>query len=433
MEKIVIRAHMADLEDLHNASASEIVPWFFKTMPSLYFNLLSEDTRMFHLRALTALKDAGAAPELTLHNKERREVTFIRPGLVERFDQGGNAVVESSTSAQNVFKMMTELPPEAAQLSRVHFIRSLDDQMSLNVFEYGQQVPFGQGDAKKEASAKAELMQYCQDLLAGKYEGDPQHATPAEIFEPEQMEEYVANCGSQYVTRSNIRRFCRQRALFAQVSGNEGVAVEVEPSWQDASVGPNENATMISVASANVLPKAAMQKIVMYLSMYGFDCRRTHLDVVKDVGENNSVAMTRFLVVDPKSDSHQAVDWDVVKRDLKRLKWVDNAVIAMARDDSFDADKGEVNSVRFTLTEAEVCIALQRLMYGVLHKINPYAFTIPRIEELVNNNKRIARDISQLFIDRFDPANGKMDAEEFGQRQVILGDYKSDLSACLYI
>jgi hypothetical protein len=80
-----------------------------------------------------------------------------------------------------------------------------------------------------------------------------------------------------------------------------------------------------------------------------------------------------------------------------------------------------------------VCIALQRLMYGVLHKINPYAFTIPRIEELVNNNKRIARDISQLFIDRFDPANGKMDAEEFGQRQVILGDYKSDLSACLYI
>ena len=124
MEKIVIRAHMADLEDLHNASASEIVPWFFKRMPDLYFNLVKEDTRMFHLRALTALKDSGAAPELTLHNKERKEVTFIRPGVTERWDASSEDVVEeSSTRALNVFKMMTELPEEAAQLSRVHFIR----------------------------------------------------------------------------------------------------------------------------------------------------------------------------------------------------------------------------------------------------------------------------------------------------------------------
>jgi hypothetical protein len=80
MEKVVIRAHMADLEDFHNASAEDVVPWFFKMMPPLYFDLLSRDTRMYHLRALTALKGSGSSLELTLNRK--KEITFIRPGLV---------------------------------------------------------------------------------------------------------------------------------------------------------------------------------------------------------------------------------------------------------------------------------------------------------------------------------------------------------------
>ena len=55
-------------------------------------------------------------------------------------------------------------------------------------------------------------------------------------------QDYVRQCGSQYVTRSNIRRFCRQRALFEQVSGREGVVVEVEHDWTAEGVGPNEEA-----------------------------------------------------------------------------------------------------------------------------------------------------------------------------------------------
>ena len=86
MEKIVIRAHMADLEDLHHKSASDLVPWFFQNMPKLYFATSSEDTRMFHLRALTALKDTGVAPVLNLVNKERQEVTFIRCVVMRLFD-----------------------------------------------------------------------------------------------------------------------------------------------------------------------------------------------------------------------------------------------------------------------------------------------------------------------------------------------------------
>jgi len=144
-------------------------------------------------------------------------VTFIRPGVIERREADGTVVVESSTTSSNVYKMMTELPPEAAQLSRVHFIRSLDDQMSLNVFEYGAQTPFGQGDPKVEAKAKGALMDYCEELLQGKYKDSVMHAEPAEWLQPEQMEEYLGKCGSQYVTRSNLRRFCRQRALFEQV------------------------------------------------------------------------------------------------------------------------------------------------------------------------------------------------------------------------
>lgn len=144
--------------------------------------------------------------------------THTRPGTVERVESGGNVVIESSTSALNVFKMMTELPSEAAQLSRVHFIRSLDNEMSLNVFEYGTQIPFGAGNAAQEAKAKESLMTYCRELQSGKFEGDKMHPEPAEWFEPEAMASYLTQCGSAYVTRSNIRRFCRQRSLFQQVS-----------------------------------------------------------------------------------------------------------------------------------------------------------------------------------------------------------------------
>lgn len=89
---------MADLEDLHTASAKELVPWFFSMMPKQYFSLVGEETRMFHLRALTALKDTGAAPELTLHNKARKEVTFIRSVTASQCVMGdGQVEVVTST------------------------------------------------------------------------------------------------------------------------------------------------------------------------------------------------------------------------------------------------------------------------------------------------------------------------------------------------
>jgi len=190
--------------------------------------------------------------------------------------------------------------------------------------------------------------------------------------------------------------------------------VELEQDWSDASVGPNEEATMISVASANVLPKAAMQKIMQYLSIYGFECRRTHLDVVKDGDDGGTVSMIRLLVLGPDDSAKtKDVDWEILKLDLKRLKWVDNAVIALASEKNDNGDKS------FTLLEAEVCIALQRMIYGVMHKINPYAFTVPRIMELATQplSLAVARDISRLFLDRFDPGKEQMTEDDYRVRE----------------
>ena len=63
--------------------------------------------------------------------------------------------------------MMTRLPDEAADLSRVQFFRSLDDQISINVFEYGEQERFGTGATDggglaAETEAMKALLVYCQ-------------------------------------------------------------------------------------------------------------------------------------------------------------------------------------------------------------------------------------------------------------------------------
>lgn len=434
MEKIVVTAHTATLEEKHHESAKEVVPWFFREMPNAYFNVISEEARMRHLRALTALRDAGAAPELMIHNKSNSEVTFIQPR--EGFEGGGGGGKESgnmaleATTATNLLKMLQELPAEAAQLARVHLFSARDATLSLNVFDYSQQERFSLQQAS-EKEAMQNLHQYCADLKAGTVKAGTVHAEWAEYLEPGRLEAYCRlGCSKAYVERSNVRRFVLQRALFEQVSGRDGVACQVE-DWE-VTATPNDK--MITVASANVLPKSHLQKMMTYLTMHEMTIGRAHLDVVEDDGEEGgTVSMIRLLVQKHAMDAEQT-DWDAVAQDICRLKWLDDDELqlakAMQKVGSSDTDDvtannplldslgGKLGASGVPLRRAEVVQALSHMVFGVLYKVNPYAYSRTRIFEVLQQpvNLSIAMKIASLFIEKFDPdarGGARMDSDRY--------------------
>jgi len=45
------------LENSHNKSVSQVVPWFVREMPPTYFRIFGEETQRRHLRAIAALFD----------------------------------------------------------------------------------------------------------------------------------------------------------------------------------------------------------------------------------------------------------------------------------------------------------------------------------------------------------------------------------------
>jgi glutamate dehydrogenase len=392
MEKIVVKAHAASLEDAHHLSASEVVPWFFKEMPNSYFNIISEESRMRHLRALTALRDAGAAPELMIHNKGSEEVTFIQPK-----DPDATA---DKTTASSLAKMLDELPPEAAQLARVNLFSARDGTLNLNVFDYAQQEQFT-GTSARELGSRENLRQYIEELKDGKYAGSGEtHAEYADYMEMDRMDPYLLGCGKDYVDRSNVRRFMLQRELFEQVSGRDGVAVAME-EW----IATANDDYMITVASANVLPLSHLQKMMAYLELHNMTIGRAHLDVVND-GESD-VSMIRILVERSKSKKAVPVDWDRVSQDISRLKWLDDEELKTAQCmmEERESRKGGHPMGTVPLLKAEVVQALSHMVYGVLNKVNPYAFSKTRMSEMLRQpvNINIAAEIAALFVVKFDP------------------------------
>jgi glutamate dehydrogenase len=143
--------------------------------------------------------------------------------------------------------------------------------------------------------------------------------------------------------------------------------------------------------------------MMTYLEMHDMQVGRAHLDVVEDdAEEGGSVAMIRLLVQKNGTASNKETDWERVRQDICRLKWLDDEELTMAKAmmEVNDSAQQEV-----PLLKAETVQALSHMIYGVLNKVNPYAFSKTRISEMLLQpvNLNVAKDIASLFVDKFDP------------------------------
>ena len=85
------------------------------------------------------------------------------------------------------------------------------------------------------------------------------------------------------------------------------------------------------MAVANSLPQVALENAAHLLFLHQFDISSAHLDVVKD-GENGDVTLLRILASPISEDVIQDDTFQILRRELKRTKWLDPITMDLVFD-----------------------------------------------------------------------------------------------------
>jgi hypothetical protein len=135
--------------------------------------------------------------------------------------------IRSGNYTGQLREMIAQLPKDFGPLCRVKVFTSLDHSLVLNVFTAGSEAD----DALKPSAQDREaIVQYAQELQAGKFASLPRHQAPSPSFEPEALNAYIDLCTRYHVSTSNPRRFVRLKTLYDKIAGTENCAVDVEVS-----------------------------------------------------------------------------------------------------------------------------------------------------------------------------------------------------------
>ncbi|OWZ23165.1 NAD-specific glutamate dehydrogenase [Phytophthora megakarya] len=396
------------LDKFQKDAAGNTVPWFLENMPPSYFRSIHEEDRLQHLNAITALLGAEQ-PEVLLRSPDQKVFSHFRSG---------------ANFPGRLANVLEQLPQtvDGATLARVKIFTALDDSLGLDIFRFGQQELF-QNKTEDEKRARASIQQFCADIQTGKYADNECYPKAGPHFEPEVVDAFLNNCNTMYVQFSHPRRLAKQLELFQRVRGSEGVVVDVEHNWESRST-ENKYAssgvpqTMLTIAASNVIPKSFMQKAASYLGLCDLNVVRAHLDVVKDPESNNGdghVAMVRILVQPSAEALNKEFEWNKISGNLKYLKWLDDRPVHLT-----------LQHPELGISRAELIYAYGNMMHGVLAKKDPFAYSLTRIMETLENEQNLpfASRISDFFLKKFDPQQTALtDAEQ----DAIVDEIKADI------
>jgi len=393
IQRVTQKAIVHELTQQQSRTIESVVPWYLDIMPSAYFRQVPYDFRMSHIKAISAVRDANMELYLNLKSPlpdggEGEVLTFIRPG--KKMGQ--------------LRELIQELPwvqntDSYVQLSRMQIFIADDESMTLSMFIYGD-VPSINNEEKKDVEeVGARILDYAAQLQNGEFlNSDQKHPTPSTIFEREEILTYLRKCSETYVSRIDPFRFLHHRELYQKVTGTEGVAVIIHKS--------NDDQFWVDIAAANSLPQVALEHATRLLYLHQLDVQRCHLDVVKDE-DNGNVSLLRILV-SPMSDSTPSDETlNILKRQMKRTKWLDPATMDLAID----------KYPSLGLDKAEIITAISALMHPIMAKKNSFIFSRANILDTLTNSRYISHssNIAELFLDRFNPHNPLSD-DDFTSR-----------------
>jgi glutamate dehydrogenase len=361
VQRVTQNAMIYELTQQQTRTIEKVVPWFLQNMPASYFQQVPEQFRMDHIKAISAVKDANMDLYLNLksHTADgtRTIYTFIRP----------------STQPGTLLSMVEELPyHEEHELTRLHVFSTHDKSMSLNMFIYGESPTKPRLFLEDENIAK--ILQFAAEVQDGQH----RHILmmePNPLFEKDALLKYLALCKDNYlkIVSQHPERFLRQRLLYHDVSGTEGVQVNVEEAVHEQRKNGGGDYYWIDVAMANSLSQVALEHTCRLLYVHGFDVGRARLDIIPD-GDNGSVTLLRLLV-HPQVTPTIPYDFELLQSDLKRAKWLDDTTQQLVFE----------RYLWLGVTRGEIITALCSLMHPILAKRNAIAYSKHNI--MVRNKK----------------------------------------------
>jgi len=335
-------------------TAEQVVPWYLREMPQMYFQDTDHATQVTHLRAIIAAKASGRPIKLTLRSEDGSEWTSMRPS-----DYPGVLA-----------ELVSELPTDRwLRAAKIH--TATDGQLVLDTFEFGDAAPFNPDDPKQAAKLQ-QTLQYASDFGLE--------------YSPDEITRHFHRCSAEYVQTLTPLRLCNHLELFKRVAGTDGAEVTLEPE-------DDPSQSRIIVAAGNATTRTMLERIATRLSRSKINIRRAYLDLIND-DQGGWISILGFVVHAPDGGPIDARSelWHDVRRDLLRLKWIDQRALDLTyRNPLLD------------FVTAEILLALTHLCHQVLVKRNPYAFNPDRLLQLAERNFTQSKAITELFLDRFNP------------------------------
>jgi len=388
----------------HTSKVEEVVSWYFKSLPEVYFRRVGAQTRKEHVKALVALKgiDSGSqgSLQLTLNSKSEynglSDVTQLstesKPGVLSR-----------------MFEEIASGKGGTGFLHRAQAFSSLDDTATLNIFTYGATREINTATDGDMESALERVAEFQAPGL------DPAFATR------EAMQNLFRLCPPWYARSVDPVKYARHWPLYEKVRGTEDT---------EAVVGdPEERGVWISIAAANASPKILLAKLTRLLFHRGLDVRRLTFDMFSDpstsVGSlTGRVCMVRILVSAAEADglpegtepfagsaaelSSEA--WRDLLADIRRVRFLDESTINL----------GLKTCPWLGLQRAEILDTFCAMLHGPLNKLNPHAYTRTNMLAAISKTApQCASDIADLFLARFNPAS-PLAEEAFRERLASL-------------
>eukprot|EP00586_Coscinodiscus_wailesii_P004921 CAMPEP_0172487542 /NCGR_PEP_ID=MMETSP1066-20121228/16695_1 /TAXON_ID=671091 /ORGANISM="Coscinodiscus wailesii, Strain CCMP2513" /LENGTH=326 /DNA_ID=CAMNT_0013254235 /DNA_START=458 /DNA_END=1434 /DNA_ORIENTATION=+ len=271
IQRVTRNAIIHELTQEQTKTIEKVVPWFLENMPESYFHQVSLDTRMSHIKAISAVKDANMDLHLNLQTtlpNGGQVFTFVRPGK----------------KSGRLLDLIQHLPWNHNQegylaLSRVKVFTSKDESMSISMFIYGEESI--KDDPVETRAAETKIFDYAMKIQRGEITNkDGPILEPSPIFEREYLENYMTKCTASYINKSHTYRFLKQVKLYDQVRDSDGTAVSIEKSTSEFTNVHSEGHYWIDIAVANSLPQISLEMITRLMYRQGFDVSRSHVDLV---------------------------------------------------------------------------------------------------------------------------------------------------------
>mmetsp|Transcript_6089 Transcript_6089/g.15116 ORF Transcript_6089/g.15116 Transcript_6089/m.15116 type:complete len:1143 (-) Transcript_6089:205-3633(-) len=421
VQRVTAQALIYELTRTTSDTIEQVVPWFLNTMPESYFRQIPPYLRRDHVKALAAVVDADMDLYLNLKTKTsdgRTVYTFVRP----------------STEPGTLLGMVQELPRcdlNSPSLTRLHVFSALDESFALNMFIMGdvKQPSERHRDRDRDhhrnraapyTPNREMILRFASEVRAGNHTEDYPDLDPDDpCFQPEALESYLDKCRDNYLRAmsNHPERFLKQRLLFGAVRGTEGCEVQIDKAVHELiQCGKHKDQPQywLDVAMANSLPQVALEHTCRLLYLRGFDVARARLDVIPDDdgNGNGNVAMLRLLihpVEDDREGDQHAANFERLRHDLKRSKWLDDTTMKLVFEDE----------PWLGVKRGEIITAMCNLMHPILSRSgdrdNSSFYSKHNILQTVTDRRSIgyAASIADLFLQRFDPENPLNDDELF--------------------